>query len=78
MTGDKNHTENKEVERQRGKHAGHSFLLSPHSTCWLPSSNEAKEEGESGVDVKPECRREEGARGGEGGKMTLWINCPSC
>lgn len=74
------HTENKEVKRRWGEYAAHSFL-SPHSTCWLPSSNEneAKEEGESGVDVKRKSagKRKERARGGAG-EMTLWINCPSC
>lgn len=61
MTWDENRTENKEVKRRSGKHAAHSFFC-PRSTCWLPSSNEneAKEEGESGVDIKPESAGERG------------------
>lgn len=53
MTGDENHTENKEVKRRCGEHAAHS-LFSQHSTCWLPSSNEnePKEKGESAGERK--------------------------
>ena len=87
MTGDENHTENKEVKRVCGKHGARSFSFGRHSTCWLPTSNEnaADEEGESGVDLKTRAQRRgrsererEREREREGGKMTLWINCPSC
>lgn len=64
MTGDENHTENKEVKRRCGEHAAHS-LFSQHSTCWLPSSNEnePKEKGESAGEREKSEREREG--GGE-------------